>query len=207
VAALEARAELRLGAGKAGGRARIDELRRAARQLGPDRVEAAYQLGPETRGEPRVLLRFDRAAFDRSPLAQPFRQAAVEHRDGVVAHDAEHPPHPRRAHDAVHVVGEDRRPVAEPHGPDPRREFGRLGEHVRQGVAVVLDLVDIEEDRARNVPLGKFGARVARDSRQEISPIDDPDRGVVQALGEPLRRNQGDAFHLRLLWRLGHAAT
>jgi len=58
---------------------------------------------------------------------------------------------------------------------------------------VILDLLDVEKDRARDVSLGKFGVRVARDIRQEIGPVDDADRGIAQG-GEPFGRNESSSF-------------
>ena len=55
--------------------------------------------------------RYIRASSDRAdtgrPLRDPFGQAAIEYRDGVMAKPAQQPPQPAREHAVVLIVGDD----------------------------------------------------------------------------------------------------
>src|SRR5258708_26079026 len=54
-----------------------------------------------------------------------------------------------------------------------------------QGARGVGDLVDVEEDGARDMLLVVFGPRAAVLHREVIAGVDDPEVGVGQMLGEP----------------------
>ena len=56
---------------------------------------------------------------------------------------------------------------------------------------MVADLVDIEEHRARDMPIGVLGGRVARRAGHEPGRIDDHQIVAVQTRREPVGGNQG----------------
>ena len=111
------------------------------------RTSSAWKRGVKCRS----VRRGGCAVLQRPPFRLPFLQAAVQHRHVVVAHDAEHPPRARRRVQALAVVDDDAHAVADAHLLHAAGELGRRGQHVRQRVLLVRDLVDVEEQRARNV--------------------------------------------------------
>src|SRR5688572_17925510 len=97
-AAFDPRPRLRFGGGEATAAARVEDLLRLCRDVRSHLLERAHQLGTEARGE-ALRERRGHAVFDRSSFALPFGKTAVEHRDPLVAEDAERPPDSRRAED------------------------------------------------------------------------------------------------------------
>jgi hypothetical protein len=108
-----------------------------------------------------LLDRPRRALGKRAAFGLPLRQAAVEHRHLVMAEDAEHPPGARRRIEPVAVVDDHVLAVADAHLAHARGEFLRRRQHVGQGIVGVGDLVDVEEERARDVLGEVFRAGVA----------------------------------------------
>ncbi len=114
------------------------DLRRVPDEAGP---EASLECLRRSRG--RLRIRHGAA------LGLPFLEAAVQDADLVVAHGAEHPPHAGRRVEALAVVGDDVRAVADAHGADLRRELLWARQHVRQRVRLVGHGIDVEAQRAR----------------------------------------------------------
>jgi hypothetical protein len=71
------------------------------------------------------------------------------------------------------VVDDDLVAVAQPELAHTRREFLRRGQHVRQRVRRVGDLVDVEEDRAGDVLVDELRLGIALLRRQEERAVDD----------------------------------
>jgi hypothetical protein len=117
-----------------------------------------------------------------------------------MTHDAEHPPHARAGEDALVVVDDDARAVADAEFADARGEHFRARQHVRQICVVIGDVVDVEEDRARNAALGVERLCVARIVRHEPGRIDDAQVGFAQAFGEPGAGDDG-------IGGIGHGRT
>ena len=132
----------------------------------------------------------------------PFLEAAVQDAHLLVAHGAEHPPHARRRVEALAVVGDDVHAVADAHLLHAAGELLRRRQHVRQGRLVVGDVVDVEEQRARNVLGQVFGLGVALGGRQVHRAVEDDEARGVEVGGQPLRLHQpsvsaiGHAFQL-----------
>ena len=127
----------------------------------------------------------------RAALGPPLRQAAVQHRDVVVAHEAEQPPHPGRGDEAVVVVDDDPAAVAEAQLAHPRAELGRRRHHVRVQVLGLADLVEVEEHGARDVRRLVLGPGVALGRRQEPGGVHHPHVGRVQMRLQPVGADQG----------------
>src|SRR6185437_12228723 len=98
--------------------ARIEHLLGAAAEIGEELVLAANHLRPEGGTEGLASRWYACRTRQGATLALPFRQAAIQHRDTVVAEDAEHPPRASGARQAIGVVGDDVVVVADPEGLD-----------------------------------------------------------------------------------------
>src|SRR5262249_31344007 len=85
----------------------------------------------------------------------------------------------------------------------PAGELLWARQHVGQRGVGVGDLVDVEENRARNMLDFIFGARIPALIGQEVGCIGHPEIGIVQMLGKPVRCNKtlrmGIACHYRFL--------
>ena len=87
------------------------------------------------------------------PPRFPGRKSAIKNDDVLVAHGAERPPYARRGEDAVVVVDDNTRAIADPKLAHAGGEFLRRGQHVRQAAVGVGDVVDVEEDGAWDAAL------------------------------------------------------
>jgi hypothetical protein len=94
---------------------------------------------------------------------------------------------------------------------DPERfhrlgEFARRRHHVRQRIVVVLDAVDVEEHRARDMRRLVFGGRLAAHMRQMVGRIGDHEAGRSKTARKPFGRDEGgnSIGHPRLLLRPRH---
>ena len=117
-------------------------------------------------------------------LALPLRQAAVQHAYVLHAHDAEGPPHACGAEQSGRIVDDDARAVADAHAPHARGELLRRRQHMGQVALGVGDLVDVEEQRARNMLREIFGTRVPALGRHMPGGIDDDEVGRIELAGE-----------------------
>jgi hypothetical protein len=179
VAQAQAGAGFRHLALEAGGGARVDDLRGLAADQPLHVRHVAHQLGVEP-GRKMALATAARLAVpQRTSLGLPFLEAAVQHADVLMAHGAEHPPHARGRVEAFAVVGHDLHAVADAHLLHAAGEQLRGGEHVRQGRGLVGDIVDVEEERARDV-LGEVF-------------VEDDEIRRVQMRCQPLRLDQPPA--------------
>src|SRR6185437_5727139 len=133
-----------------------------------------------------------RRRLERSPFALPFRQAAIEQRDIVVAEQAQHPPRAPRRRQPVGVVDDDPVAVSDAAFGHFRGETLRRGDHMGQGGARLSDVVDVEIHRARYVPGIVVLARGRDDPRLLERRVEHPHgRGrVVEMRGEPLGADQ-----------------
>ena len=190
VAAAQPRPRLGLGGGEAAAAARIQHLLATAVEIGAQLVDVAHQRAPRARRE-RPRPRARPAGLQGPPFGDPFCGAAVEHRDIVVAEDAEAPPHPGGATHPGGVVGDDAGAVAEAEGADAFGEDLGRGQHVGKRRGVVGDAIDVEEHRPRNVPALELRARVAPELRHVPGAIDHAHVRRLEMLGEPRRGNQG----------------
>jgi len=85
-----------------------------------------------------------RKVFNFAAGRAPGFEAAVEHGDVGMAHDAEHPPAAGGGEEAVLVVADDAVAIAEAEAADARGLL-RRGQHVGQVDGGVGNVVDIEE--------------------------------------------------------------
>jgi hypothetical protein len=138
---------------------------------------------PAERGRGLALLR-------RPSLGEPFGQTAVEHRDVVVPHGAEHPPHPAGAEQAGGVVGHNPVGAGNAEPADGVGEDRGRRQHVRQIARLLGDGVDIEEHRAGDVAFEKLGPPVAAGGRHVPRRVDHADARRVQVRGQPVGRDQ-----------------
>ena len=70
------------------------------------------------------------------------------------------------------------------------------GQHVRQRTLGIAHGVEIEADRAGNVPLGEFGRGIAAGGRHVPRCVDRLDVGIVQAVGKPVGGYDGGKARL-----------
>jgi hypothetical protein len=101
----------------------------------------------------------------RSFFARPLRKSTVQHRDGVVSGEVQHPPQARRIHTVALVVGDDLLGGVDAEPPEDRG----AGRRVRKRVASVAAgfsrgqvAVEMREPRARNVSEAKLRHAPAR---------------------------------------------
>src|SRR6266508_2150069 len=92
MARAHARTWLRLLAGEAARRARIGDLALAGLDRCKDILFVAHHHGLEACREMALLHLARRILIDRMAFGLPFRKAAIEHRNIVMAEDAQHPP-------------------------------------------------------------------------------------------------------------------
>ena len=97
----------------------------------------------------------------------------------------EHPPEPR-GHPATDVVvGDDEVLVADPGRLEPSREGGRVGQGMaagQPGAGREREVaVDVEEERARDVP-GVVGGPPVAGPAQVPAHVDDPEARIVEPL-------------------------
>ena len=192
------RPRLRLLAAEPSRRAGVEDF--ALARLG--RLRHLGDVADQLRAQPCdhvPLLRGRRAALGRVARGEPGRQPAVEHGDGVVPHQPEQPPHPRRREQAVSVVDHHLSAVADAERPDPRGELLLRRRHVRQIGARIGDVVDVEEQRAGDARPLVLGAGVASLGGQEPGAVENPHAGIPEALRQPARRDQcsGIVLHRR----------
>src|SRR3954467_2723419 len=131
MARLDPRPRLRIGAGEARGRPRVDDLLAAADQR-PHRRLVHRRLLVEQSGEmagPMGLA----PARQRPPFGLPFLNAAIEQRDSTGAENAKHPPGPRGAVKRAVVVDDYAVAVADPERLHPAPPLGPRGARVRPG--------------------------------------------------------------------------
>ena len=186
VAAAQPWARFRRRAGEAVGRARIEHLRRAVFERSTDIVDLGDETMIEPRGEmPRLAA--DRPVFERTSLGQPLRQAAVEDRHFTGAEGAQRPPDARSREKAGAVIDDEAHPVADSEPLHRLRKAQRIGQHMRQAARRVGNLVDVEKDRARDVPGEILGARVAAERRKIPGRIDDDEVGRADFVGKLCR--------------------
>ena len=124
--------------------------------------------------------------FRLAPLGQPFRQPAVQHGHIHLAHQPERPPHPGGRENPRAIIDHHLMPVAHPHRPHPADELFRRRGHMRQGAAVIGDLVDVKEPRAGNMRGGVFRAGIPRHRGQIPACIQHPQIGVFQVRRQPV---------------------
>ena len=141
-----------------------------------------------------------RQILDLAPLGPPFRHPAVQHRDIGLAHQPEQPPDPRRREQAGAVIDHHLMAVADAHRAQPADELLDRRRHVRQVRALVGDLVDVEEPRARDMAGIVFGPGVAPHLGQVPRGVKNPQIGVFQMGGKPVGRDQ----RLRIILRHRH---
>src|SRR5262249_45352009 len=97
VAGAAAGPQLRLGGVESAGGTATQRLLAPSVEVAQHLFLAAHLRVVEARGE-MALLQLDLAVLDRTVLRQPLGEPAIEDRDLARAEDAEHPPHPCRAH-------------------------------------------------------------------------------------------------------------
>ena len=132
---------------------------------------------------------------DGPALGQPAGQAAVQDINLVVTHDAEVPPHAGGRLDADVVVHH--HPVAAPNAQGAHRlgeGLGR-GQHVGQGVGVILDPFDVEQHGAGDVLLVELPVGRARVSRQIERRVEDAQVRRAHPLRQPCGGNDGVGAH------------
>jgi hypothetical protein len=188
--AAEPGAGLRLRAGEASPRARVEDLLARRLDVVPHLLERAHERRAQPRlegpGPGRAM-----GALHGATLRAPQGQPAVEHRDAVVAHGAEGPPHARGADHAARVVHDDQVARADAESAYLLGELRRRGQHVRQRRALVRDRVDVEEARAREMPSGELLARVALELGHVPAPVEDDQARVAEVGHEPLGADDG----------------
>ncbi len=137
------------------------------------------------------------------------RPAAIEHRDGVVAQPAEHPPQPRRDASAKVVVGHHLHACIDAPGRERLRECLYVGQRVAAGDAGDDEagevVVEMGIDRAGEVRL-PVGATASLRVGQREAAIDDGPVGVVEVGAQVGRGQEGGVGHwclkVRVLWCL-----
>jgi hypothetical protein len=102
-----------------------------------------------------------RILIDRTPFRLPFRKAAVQHGDIVMAEDAEHPPGARGREKPRGFIDNDFLAIADPELLHARGEFLGSRQHVGQGGLAIGDVVDVEELCSRDAFGQEFGLGVA----------------------------------------------
>src|SRR5690606_26380336 len=151
------------------------------------------EAGPEGRG--RAL---DQAGLDGAAFGAPAGASALEDEDVAGPEGAEGPPDARGAEQAHFVIDDDLHVLRNAQGADGAGEIGGRGEHVGQVGIGVGNAVDIEEDRAGNMPIQIFGLGIAGGIGHVPAGIDHDEAGIVQMVSQPGRRDEGRG-HLRLL--------
>jgi len=108
-------------------------------------------IGSESGRRGRDASRLQRAAF-----RHPACQSAIEDRDGVVTHEAQHPPQTRGIHAGILVVGHHLRRRPDSHGAESSRHLGHGRQRmaaVRTGLGAGQVAIEMCVSRAWNVPL------------------------------------------------------
>ena len=170
-------------------RAGVDDLRVAELGAGGDLGHVAHEARVAAGGEVAVAQDRD-PVLDRPALGAPLRQAAVEDRDVGLAEEAEGPPDPGRAEDAVGVVDHHPVAVADAHGAHAADELLHRRGHVRQARLGVGDLVDVEEARAGDMRRRELGAGVAPRRRHVPARVEDAQVRRAEMRGQPVGRDQ-----------------
>ena len=135
----------------------------------------------------RTRLRF--GGGGREAGGQPGRQAAIEDPDALVAEIVEHPPQPGGDPAADVVIDHDVVRVADPDGLEAFGQVRRLGQRMpaRPGRRREVG-VEVEEDRARDVP--DLVAEPARAGRaHHPADVDDPEVRRVEPRVERFGRD------------------
>ena len=114
----------------------------------------------------------------------PLVESAVEHRDVVVAEDAEHPPHARRRRTAEEPVVDDHAiAVSDAEQSDFFGEVRCIRQHVRQIGIRIGDVIDVEMDGARQMPAAILIAAVEIGARMMPGAVENANVAVAQMLG------------------------
>ena len=145
---------------------------------------------PRSTASKRASARVRLALLDRAALGAPFGEAAVEDRDAVGAVMAQHEPAARRAAQRAVVIDDDAVVAADPERHHRRAERRRAGQHVRRGIGVVGQRLDVEAARAGDVGRVKFGGGVARLAGHEQGRVEDREVGAAELLREPCGRDE-----------------
>ena len=153
--------------------------------------------GVEARGEVPLLAGLGRSFRQRTALALPFRQAAVEDRDVLMAEHPEHPPGARRRKQANGVVDDDLLPSPMPIRRTAAENFSAARQHMGQGVRSVGDRVDVEELRAGNMLDQILGVGIAALGREMPRGIEDDEVRRVE-MRRPASRSSPDSHRLFL---------
>ena len=130
------------------------------------------------------------AFLERQAGVLPGGQAAFQNMYVGDAEGAQRPPHARRGEQAIAVVDDGAHAVAQPHGAHGARKGDRVRQHVRQRRLLVGNFVDVEMDRAGNVPGQIFRLRIAVERRQVPARVDQKQVGGREMLGEPFGRHE-----------------
>ena len=184
MAAAQAGARFRIGAGKTPGGAGIDDLFGLGTQIFGHLLAVAHQalVGPD--GE--VAVAHDRlAAFGGAAFRDPFGEAAIEDRDFMGAEQRQHPPDAGGGTQRRIVIDDDAAAISQAERLHAAGEFFRRWQHVRQRRGRVRHFIDVEEHGARDMGRFEFGASVTAVLGQEQRRIDDTNVGLAQFGGEP----------------------
>ena len=125
------------------------------------------------------------ARVSRETGFDPGAEAAVENVDILGSEGAEHPPCSRSGKDAFLLVDHYRHVIVDTKSRHAMRKNIGRGQHVGQWAGAVGELVDIEEDRARNVLRDVACARInrRRDTDRRERGIKDHDAWIAQTVG------------------------
>ncbi|KFQ39446.1 hypothetical protein N332_03381, partial [Mesitornis unicolor] len=121
------------------------------------------QGGVELRGSYLAFLR-----GQHIPLSLPVLQAAIQKGDGFMSKSPEHPPHPWRREETLVAAIIHHNMGVIPHSQLPHilSKVRSLGQHVIVRGSTVAALVDVKENRTRDMALLKFPLRVTLHLRQ-----------------------------------------
>jgi Right handed beta helix region len=198
VSGTQAGTRLRRRSAEAIRRARVHNLRGAGVEGAADVGEIGHRGGIEPGGKGADRSRPLLAGFDPVPGRDPRRQAAVEDADVAGAEHGEHPPHPRRREEPGAVVHDDRHVLGDAERAHRGGERLGGGQHVRQRGIGVPHRVDVDADRARDVPGPVLRLRIAVHRRQVPRTVDDDQVRLVEMPGEPARHDERGGAHPRV---------
>src|SRR5262249_15543224 len=149
VAGIDSRTRIRLGAFKAPLTASVDQMADLTIEdllFGDDLAAALIRIE-------RRFARAGLAALDWPALRHPFLESAIEDRDALGAKVAEHEPAATGGPDRRIVVDDDLVAAADAEALHRLAELRGTGQHVRRGIRMVADPVDIEEARSGDMRL------------------------------------------------------
>jgi hypothetical protein len=167
------------------GRARVDDLRRPVRKRGSHLIERGDEALVEARREdPRLGVRVP--GLQRTAFADPFRQPPCKDADVFDATGAQGPPDPRRGKETQRVIDHKAHAIAQAQRGHSLRQRLGLRQHVRQSGIAIRDRVDVEKDRAGDMPFAKFCCSIAARRRQVPRRVAHAEIGVAELGGKLL---------------------